>query len=90
MSIAHHHLDQKDASFWSDDGELFHIDQNTIELVKNFRDNYPDITQEFFNKELNAAIEELIIHMAIEFEGQMISGLALEGRSAGTEQLSTI
>ena len=83
MSIAHHHLGQYDASFWSDDGELIFITQETLELVKNFKNNYPDITQEMFNKELNAAIQELVIQMAIEFEGQMISGLALKGQTDG-------
>jgi tRNA A37 threonylcarbamoyltransferase TsaD len=50
---------------------LFTITNETIEKVQNFRNTHPGIDPDFFSKELNAAIKELLFRMSREFEGNV-------------------
>lgn len=65
---------------------VFTITHEVIRVIGCFRRLNPDIDEEFFNHQLNATLLEMVDRINDEFNGQMISGLALEGRSDGTQQ----
>jgi hypothetical protein len=54
---------------------VFHIELETIERLRKFHKDFPDISQEFLNRELNRALNEMVSRMEQEYFGQELSSL---------------
>ncbi|HYT42805.1 MAG TPA: hypothetical protein VEP90_10685 [Methylomirabilota bacterium] len=65
-------ISNDDALSWSDGSAqpLFTISQETVERVRDFRNTHPDISTEFFTKELNSAIVEMLFRIEREYNGE--------------------
>jgi hypothetical protein len=72
MSTAHHRLIQENQSLLLSDPGLpvFSIRQETLAKIREFRSSHPTITVEFFDRELNAALVEMLYRMEREFQGE--------------------
>jgi len=71
MSTAHQHLTQENQLFLVGGSGLpiFSISQKTLEKMREFRRSHPTITTEFFDRELNAALVEMLYRMDREYQG---------------------
>ncbi len=49
---------------------IFTLDKSTIDRVLEFRKSHPEIGADFINKEINAAINEVVYRMEREADAQ--------------------
>lgn len=71
MNTAIHHLTHNDMSVWTDSTQpLLIITQDTLESIRNFQQAHPTIDPDFFSKELNLTIKELLFRMDRESRGE--------------------
>ena len=72
MSTVHHHLTQENQLFLVGGSGLpiFSISQQTLQKIREFRRSHTTITQDFFDKELNSTLVEMLYRMEREFQGE--------------------
>lgn len=53
------------------DSPVFTLDRATVNKITKFREHYPDITQEFVDREINAALSDAVERMIAEYNGNV-------------------